>query len=200
MQSQETEIGEFISTFAKQRHTVLSRAAGILNPGAPQTAAHSEAVPQLSALLATSLEELKVCEEELLSQHESFLSQRDEAEHKLQHYRELFDLAPVAILMTDLNGALRDVNRAGCRILERSAYHLDRKPLAALVPRAERSLFRQGLARLTLMKHVSQWRFRLERPTNSPIEVLAAVEVVRSSSLGGNALIWSLQPVDGTDE
>jgi len=196
MQSQGTEIGEFISTFARQRHVVLSRAAHILDPVAPPSTSESETLPQLSALLATTLEELKVCEEELLAQQETFTSNRDDLEHRLQHYREMFDFVPTPILLTDLNGSVREANRAACTLLQRSAYHLDRKPLAAIVPRAERSVFRQGLSRLALTKGATQWHFRVERPTNAPVEVCAAVELIRSSSLGGSALLWHLQSVE----
>jgi PAS domain S-box-containing protein len=199
MQSQDTEIGQFISTFSRQRHVVLSRAASIIDPAVPEAEPRDETA-QLSALLATSLEELKVCEEELLSQQESFTSTRDEVEQRLQHYRDLFELVPTAILFTDLNGSVREANRAACIMLQRSAYHLDRKPLAALVPRSERAAFRQGLARLSLTKGASQWRFRLERQTHTSIEVCAAVELIRSSNLGTSALLWHLQPVEHKDE
>jgi PAS domain-containing protein len=195
MQSQDTEIGQFIATFAKQRHVVLSRATSIIDIAAVPEQPRDE-TSQLSALLATSLEELKVCEEELMAQQESFTTTRDEVEQRLQHYRDIFELVPTAILFTDLNGSVREANRAACVLMQRSAYHLDRKPLAALIPRSERPTFRQGLARLPLTKGVSQWRFRLERPTNASVEVCAAVEVIRSSRLDMSALLWSLQPVE----
>jgi len=81
MQSQGAEVSEFISTFARQRRVVMSRAASILDPVVrpiPKAEAGTkmETSPQLSALLATSLEEL----------------------------------VPTAILLTDLNGVVREAN------------------------------------------------------------------------------------------
>lgn len=184
---------EFITVFAEQRQRVLRHAGQVLTADAPVPVLdRAEAVPKLAALLTTSLEELKVAEEELVQQHEALESSRAEMEGHLAHYRMLFDLAPAALLLTDLNGAIRDANRAAAALLHREVYHLERKPLAVLVPRAVRAQFREELSRVGLTAGVANWHFVIERPNDVPLGVSAAVHLVPHATLG-SGLYWQLR-------
>jgi PAS domain S-box-containing protein len=178
---------ELAAQFTEQRQRVLTGGTAQAPTATP------DAVPQLSALLSSSLEELRVAEEELVQQNDELVSGRAELERQLRHYRALFDLAPVALLYSDAQGVIREANRAAAALVDREARHLARKPLASLVPRTRRAAFREGLSRLRLTGGAAVWRFALTRGTAS-IEVSAAVQLVSDTTLG-TALLWLLRPV-----
>jgi hypothetical protein len=78
----------------------------------------------------------------------------------------------------------------------RDTYHLEGKPIPAIVPREHRSEFRQQLSRLSVTVGVSNWRFTVERPTDSPLEVTAAVHMIPSALTGSAALYWHVRAVE----
>src|SRR3954469_14692306 len=198
---------DFLATFTRQRQQLLHHAGAILAPAAERTATAdmaaaatpslaSDAAPKLTQLLVTSLEELKVAEEEMLEQHLEILSTRGELERMIAYYRALFDFAPSALLLTTTEGSIRASNRAASSLLMRDTYHLEGKPIPAIVPREHRSEFRQQLARLSVTVGVSNWCFTVERPTDKPIKVTAAVHMIPAALSGSAALYWHLRAVD----
>jgi len=63
-------------------------------------------------------------------------------------YFELFNLAPVAYLILDARGAVREANRAAAELLGRPVWLLLRQGLARSIPRQERGAFDRCLRRL----------------------------------------------------
>ena len=186
---------EFAATLESQRKRMLQQASiALCPPGALPITEQFDAVPRLSALLAASLEELKVAQEELSRQQEALVESQTKDERLLTYYRMLFELAPTATIVTDLNAAIRDVNGAACTLLKREAHLLHRKPLTALVRREHRQSFRVGLARLAITKGATNWVFALERHTDVPLTVRASVNIIPDRSLGSGSLLWQLHP------
>jgi PAS domain-containing protein len=188
----EDEYRTFIRALATQRQVVTRHARAAVSAEEP-SAEQTNGAPAISALLVSSLEELKVAEEEILCQHDEITASAVAIERQLAHYRQLFELAPVALVVTDLAGAIRQVNGAAARLFRRDPQHLERKPLAALVPRGERALFRDGLSNLSLTVGATDWEFTLERTTDVPIRVSADVHVVPGAT-GGSVFHWALRP------
>jgi len=186
---------EFAATLESQRQRMLRQASVTLcPPSALPITEQFDAVPRLSALLTASLEELKVAEEELTRQQEALVESQAHHERELTYYRMLFDFAPTATIVTDLNASIRDVNRAACALLKREAAMLNRKPLAALLPREDRQSFRAGLARLMITEGATNWLFALDRHTDVPVKVRASVNIIPDRSLGSGSLLWQLLP------
>src|SRR5206468_3222363 len=77
---------------------------------------HTEAggLPADAAIqeLHTALEELRVVEEERRQQHEELLHTREALDRERQRYRDLFQLAPEAYLLTSHTGQVREANQA----------------------------------------------------------------------------------------
>ena len=151
---------------------------------------------KLSAILVSSLEELKVAEEELSERVESMAEIRDQLEQRIQGAQQLFDLAPAPLLVTDIYGTITEANRASQLLLKRDFMMLERQPLARFIPVDERRAFRDGLARLIDTNGVSDWRLLLIRPTAAPIVVSAAVQVAKSIGSDQQKLFWSLRVVN----
>lgn len=96
--------------------------------------------------LTLAFEELQVAEEELHVQTEALVSSRELLEAERLRYRELFEHAPVAYLVTDAHGLITDLNRAAASLLRVPQHRLRGKPLAVFVTPARRRAFRDQLA------------------------------------------------------
>jgi PAS domain-containing protein len=187
----------FVSAFSQQRQVLLKHTADLLAADTNRVRQQTiEREAKLSAILVSSLEELKVAEEELSERVESMAEIRDQLEQRIQGAQQLFDLAPAPLLVTDIYGTITEANRASQLLLKRDFMMLERQPLARFIPVDERRAFRDGLARLIETNGVSDWRLLLIRPTAAPIVVSAAVQVAKSIGSDQQKLFWSLRVVN----
>ena len=187
----------FVSAFSQQRQVLLKHTADLLAADTNRVRQQAiEREAKLSAILVSSLEELKVAEEELSERVESMAEIRDQLEQRIQGAQQLFDLAPAPLLVTDIYGTITEANRASQLLLKRDFMMLERQPLARFIPVDERRAFRDGLARLIETNGVSDWRLLLIRPTAAPIVVSAAVQVAKSIGSDQQKLFWSLRVVN----
>lgn len=109
--------------------------------------------------LDVALEELRVTEEETRVQHEALNDGRMSVEAERERFQYLFRMAPVAYLVTDRFGAVREANLRTAELLEIESQFLTGKPLAAFVDGEDRSRFRDRLGRPERLE-VSEWRVR----------------------------------------
>jgi two-component system, cell cycle sensor histidine kinase and response regulator CckA len=100
--------------------------------------------------LQESLQELDVAEAELSQQNEELLIAREALEVERHRYRELFDEAPFAYLVTDANGVVQEANLAAAVLFNASRNNLQGKPLPLLVAQEDRPRFREILRELRL--------------------------------------------------
>lgn len=114
--------------------------------------------------MQTSLEAAEVVEAQVLGRLEGLTARH-------QYYFSLFQLAPIAYLLTDKNGLILEGNQAAARLLNVPKERLIRKPLAVFVPEAERQYFRTRLNQLSQISEVQDWEINL-RPRQG--EVFAA--------------------------
>ena len=192
---------DLITTFAEQRQLLLKHTADILrNDSFPATSASEEREARLSAILVSSLEELKVAEEELVERTEALAKMRDELEERIHGTRQLFDLAPVCLLVTDIYGMIVETNQACAQLLRRDCPDLQRQPMARFIAPDERRSFRESLARVVAAEGVSDWRFLLIRPTDTALRVSAAVRMLTNAGTKvGARLLWSIRVVEGPE-
>ncbi len=67
--------------------------------------------------LNTTMEELRVAEEEMRQQNEALAEAYDIVAKWRLHYEELFELAPEAYLVTDMEGMIQEANQAAADLL-----------------------------------------------------------------------------------
>ena len=192
---------ELLTTFSHQRLALLKHTADVLCAEESRSdLTVSPRVAQLSAILVSSLEELKVAEEELAERVAALSDLRDDLEKRVRSARQLFDLAPACLLVTDSQGHILEANRAFQVMLKRDFSGLERQPLTRFIAADERRSFRDGLSRLVRMDGVNDWRLRLVRPTDGPLAVSVAVHVVKPlTTSGGTRLFWSIRVVEPSD-
>src|SRR5438045_1554777 len=121
---------ELIATFAQQRQVLLRHTAEVLCPEPSRSSSQpSSREAQLSAILVSSLEELKVAEEELTERIALLAELRDDLERRVRGTRQLFDLAPACLLVSVVQGQMLDANRSRPLMLERVPHMFDLQPL-----------------------------------------------------------------------
>lgn len=111
--------------------------------------------------LNTALEELKVAEEEVRQQNEELIDIRAALEVERQRYKELFDFAPDAYLVTNIAGKILEANRAATNLLKISQKYLQGKLLINFIPEHQRRAFRFQLMRLHQIKQIQDWEIQM---------------------------------------
>jgi PAS domain-containing protein len=184
-----------IARLAEQRREVVGRAVQMLDVDREVPAdVQNESLRETAALLAISLEELKVAEEELVQQNEELLMTRDAIESTSRHYRRLFEDAPMPYIVTDICGIIQHANRSAAALLRRPAELLDRKPLVTFVPLDGRSTFRDAINRLPLVDAAHDWRVTLLRHGDAPLPVSIEASLSRGERDGEALICWVIRP------
>jgi len=145
--------------------------------------------------LQTSLQELEVAEAELIQQHEALEEMQEALEIERHRYRELFELAPVAYLVTDGQGTIRNANPAACELIGRSAQALTGKPLPVLVRQEDRPLFREMMIRRLHRREEREVVFQSRQPRDEERVVLVTVQRDEDRPLQPVTLRWVLRDV-----
>ena len=145
--------------------------------------------------LSIALEELQVTFEELHQQNETLFVAHQTVELQHQRYQELFEFAPDAYLVTDINGVIQEANRAASTLLNSSPPFLVGKPLSLYVAEEERRAFRTQLNQLSQMDGVQEWEVCLKPTKRTPI--IAALRVVAVSNREGQpgCLRWLVRDI-----
>jgi PAS domain S-box-containing protein len=189
------ESGDTVDSLARARYAAMQRANTLLHVEEPAASVPAEKFSGVSALLVSSLEELRVAEEELRVQNVELVTQRAANDERTRYYRQLFLHAPVPVAVTDIFGTIQEVNIAAGRLFRRDPDFLRRKPLAALVPQTEREVFRRRLRRLLDDQGAKEWTLCIERNGDVPSVVHATV--TRIPDVGptrSGMLYWLMWP------
>ncbi|HEX2077795.1 MAG TPA: PAS domain-containing protein [Longimicrobium sp.] len=157
---------------------------------APRETLASELIEELQ----TAIEELRVTEEQLLSQQGQLEDAWLAAETASDWNRALFDGAADAMLLTDPDGLVRDANLAAAALLGVPGRSVRGKPLAVYVPTDERTEFR---ARLRALVHEPlPARFDLCLQPRLAVPVMVEASVARFAPPGAApGLHWTLRDV-----
>jgi PAS domain S-box-containing protein len=183
---------DFVASLAMQRQRLLHHAGPILD-SAQLPAGDPVVVTRLSQTLLTSLELLKLAEEQLVETRRVQATMEASLQRRLAHVGTLFDRAPVPLLLTTSDSTIREVNRAAASLLGRDSYSLAGEQLMRMVPREQQAMFRDQLGLALEMKEVVAWSFRLDLKRSLPVVVTARLEVIEDPAIGARAIYWNLQ-------
>lgn len=125
--------------------------------------------------LEHTLEELRVVEEERRLQNEAILAQQQLLEIEHGRYRELFELAPTAYVVTSPTAVVREANHAACQLLGIALELIRGKPLISAIARSEREEFRRRVRLLGEGGPLDEWESVAAGPGDPvPVHVRAA--------------------------
>lgn len=140
------------------------------------------------------LEELRVADEELRAQNEELTASRQAADNERLRYRELFDFAPDAYLITDTYGAIREANVAAGQLLNVEPRFLAGKPLPAFFDETGRKEYRHQLDRICDYDRLDDWEIVLHPRRGEPVAV--SVSIARPSAKDRNGgYRWILRDI-----
>ncbi len=150
--------------------------------------------------LRLAVEALQVAEEELRQQNQALVTAHQQADLERQHYQGLFELAPVAYLVTDMTGKITEANRAAAILLQSRRQFLLGKPLITFVARAEQAEFERRQWLLCQSQKYPQavpqeWELCLYPQNGSPFKAMLSVAVIwdwQGKALGLSWLVRDL--------
>lgn len=145
--------------------------------------------------LLVVVEELQVAEEELRLQHEELNVSDFRLVVERQRYQELFDFAPDAYLVTDLDSKIQEANQAAARLLGVPSEGLIGKPLAVFVPPAARSSFRSKLTQLKFTQQPQNWELQLQLRKGNLFDAALTVAMVRDPQEQPSQVRWMLRDI-----
>jgi DNA-binding response OmpR family regulator len=151
-------------------------------------------VLERTAELQNALEELQVMEEEQrahVSEVEEALGQIDVENHR---YKDLFDQAPVAYLVTDYYGAIREANITAQELLHRQKESIVGKPLVVFIAQEHKSGFRNLLIALYREKKRQEQSLMLKPNVQEPFEAHFAAAPVWGKDGRLREIYWLIIP------
>ena len=113
---------------------------------------------------------------------------------------ELFELAPVAYLVTDREHRITRANRAAAALLVHTGESCVGKPLSVFVPLAERRVFRLRLSQTTNGERITDWPLQLQPSGGAPMVVAATVGRVVDPQGRVAGHRWILRDLSGEQE
>jgi PAS domain S-box-containing protein len=152
------------------------------------------AAPQ-SPLIEEAVEELSAALEELQAANELLQQQNEELAAAHQRYRELFDFAPEAYLVTDIRGTIQEANDTAAALLRVRKDFLLGKPLKVFIAEEDSRAFLGHLTQIRQPGCVRQWEGRVqprEGPTFPAMISIAAAADAQGRVIG---LRWLLRDI-----
>ncbi|AFZ17051.1 PAS domain S-box protein [Allocoleopsis franciscana] len=186
-----------LDDFAKQIQDWCQRLAQLqqLTGESPSTPQQQEIILTAVEGLSTAFEELQVANEELYQQHEKLLMTQQALIAERQRYQQLFEFAPDAYLVTDVNGVIQEANRAAATRLNHSQQFLVGKPLACYVVKEERRAFRNQLNQLRQVEGVQEWEVSLRSPDQTPLITALRVGTIQSPEGQPMGFRWLMRDI-----
>ena len=159
------------------------------------------AAERTDVLLAATVEELRARAErlheataDLAAQNQALLAVQEALEDERARYRELFELAPDAFLLTDANGKVVEANARASAFLGIRDDSLPGTPLEALVEPASRDELERRLRERATAGSPWTAELRVTPRDATTLDVEATVAAVPKGADGG-VLLWLLRDV-----
>jgi PAS domain S-box-containing protein len=143
-----------------------------------------EGVPEPAVReLLLAVEELRVAQEELRQQNEAMEAAQHHLEDERRRYQHLFQYAPDAYLLTDLNGIVREANLSAARLLNTRPRFLPGKAVVSFVALDDRRRIRAELDRWRSEPTPKILEVRLQPRNGEPFDAAIALSVARGGPL-----------------
>jgi PAS domain S-box-containing protein len=140
----------------------------------------SEGVPDAAVReLLLAVEDLRLVVEELRQQNEAMEAAQHQLEDERRRYQHLFQYAPDAYLLTDLNGIVREANLSAARLLNTRPRFLPGKAVVSFVAPEDRRRIRAELDRWRSEPTPKILEVRLQPRNGEPFDAAIALSVAR---------------------
>ena len=143
-----SDFQEFADSLRERYREMRRDSTGLLRAaagGRPPAAA--DPLYRVAAMFESTLDELDAAADVLQEQNEALFAARVEMEAEGRLYRELFDLAPAACLVTTGDAQITHANQAATSLFGRPSNALVGRLMVSFVDAGERGAFRSALTR-----------------------------------------------------
>ena len=197
-----SEFADFADALFKQRRRSEKVVRLALNRAKAQSPVPVNELNDVSRALDSALNVVEHAVEELRMQNDALFAARTEVEDAYAQFRDFFEFAPAAYVVTSPDTRVRYANQAACALLGLRRNGLAGQLLITWVPLEHRGAFRSALIRSLSPGMVSDWPATLlskdgtsSRPFNCRMRIRA---VVASGASSPTALYWNF--TEETDE
>ena len=179
-----------------QQLDAMRRRVAVLYRNAAAEAVQYELLPVAFEELQTALEELQAMYEELCEQHEGLLNSREHIEAELKAAHDLFYGAPVAYVITNINGTIRQANAAAAKLFQTAEKFMVGRSLALFVPEGERRAFRERVAQARGQSGLPQcWEMRMQPWQGGSFQAMLTSAVAYGPLGRPTAIRWIVQDI-----
>jgi len=193
---------DFADALFKQRRRSEKVVRLALNRAKAQSPVPVNELNDVSRALDSALNVVEHAVEELRMQNDALFAARTEVEDAYAQFRDFFEFAPAAYVVTSPDTRVRYANQAACALLGLRRNGLAGQLLITWVPLEHRVAFRSALIRSLSPGMVSDWPATLlskdgmsSRPFSCRMRIRA---VVASGASSPTALYWNF--TEETDE
>jgi PAS domain S-box-containing protein len=141
------------------------------------------------------LEELQVSEEELRRRSDELASTVEALETERRRYRELFESAPDAYIVTDRFATIQEANRQAAQLLGVAAHRLDGRSLRGFVVRENRGEFVRLLADVVAGERSHEHEIRVMPRNGDPVPVAVTAAAVRKAGEVVTSIRWLMRDI-----
>jgi len=143
--------------------------------------------------LAHALDELQSADQALRRQHDESLNKQAELELECQRYKDLFDHAPAAYIVTSIDGAIRQSNPAALALLKTTDRTVVGRSLALFVPEGQRRALREKIASLLEAAASQEWVLNMCSWEGGAFQARLTASVMRGASGRPLAVYWLIR-------
>jgi PAS domain S-box-containing protein len=147
-----------------------------------------------NADLSAHREEMRAASEELAAQHEELRVTALALDAERRRYRDLFESAPVAYVVTDAEGTIVEANGAALELLGTARVGIEGRRLDDYVGRRTMAAYADVAASATRDRHVARSEF-VVRPRGADERTVACTVSAERNGAGAERLRWILQDV-----
>lgn len=186
-------LGMNLTRFHQELKAERQRATGLYLNARKYLVQQQELLAEAFEVIDNALEKLEIAEKELRQQNDELIAVRQAVELERQSYKNLLEFGLQAYLVTDLQGIIRQANRAASKLLNIPHQYLAGKVLAMYVSKEQRRTFLSGLNRLHNAEQ--ELEVRLQPRNCEALDVLAQVNPIRNQEGKAIAFNWLLRPI-----
>jgi PAS domain S-box-containing protein len=118
----------------------------------------------------------------------------------LSYFQELFELAPVAFVVTDSQLTITDANRQAVRLLNRSLSGLRGKPLTVFVSASERNVFRTMVTEILATADQMVRPLSIKPVRREEVDMMFTAARVRDDDGITTAIYWVFYQAQGREQ
>ena len=197
-----SEFADFADALFKQRRRSEKVVRLALNRAKAQSPVPVNELNDVSRALDSALNVVEHAVEELRMQNDALFAARTEVEDAYAQFRDFFEFAPAAYVVTAPDTRVRYANHAACSLLGLRRNGLAGQLLISCVPLEHRAAFRSALMRSLSPGTVSDWPATLLSKDGSSSRAFDCRMRIRAVAASGaanpTALYWNF--TEETDE